>query len=204
MKTLRYFLLTLTITACASSQLEAMKRPGEQDQPSRLESFWDYFRAFGDELAKRIPENRVAEPSQITLPETYQQISEQLLPELAAYILSLQINHDPIAFARTLTHQEIQSLFDKFQEESIFKMALRLGSAKEHGTNLDDLDCVYFVNNIDMWVNGDDVWHGQTTPMLSQANLPYVLPLLEALIGAPVTKLNLSQQPPNPAACRDW
>ena len=187
MKTLRYFLLTLTITACASSQLEAMKRPGEQDQPSRLESFWDYFRAFGDELAKRIPENHVAEPSQITLPETYQQISEQLLPEIAAYILSLQINLDPIAFARKLTHQEIQSLFNKFQEESIFKMALRFGCAKEHHVNLDDLDCVYFVNNIILWVNGDDVWHGQTTPVLSQANLPYVLPLLEALIGVPVT-----------------
>jgi Leucine-rich repeat (LRR) protein len=76
--------------------------------------------------------------------------------------------------------------------ESVKLMALRIAYAQKFTINIDDLDCVYFLKNIQNWVNGKNLV--EKTPVLSQENLEHVLPLLELIVQKQVTALNLSGQ----------
>src|SRR5437868_3005964 len=96
-----------------------------------------------------------------------------------------------VAYLRTLTRPQFEAFFRQYPGPSTFNMALQLVCAQKHQHNLNPaLDCVHFVTNVA--VEGNSLVDGNDSELFSQANLPYVLPLLEALIGVPVTSLNLS------------
>lgn len=93
---------------------------------------------------------------------------------------------------KMLSLPEMETLFKECPLEPIVKMALCLGCADVYRVNLDDkLDCNYFMDNITDWVNGFTPGKAPT-PLLSQDNLPYVLLLLEGLLGKYVTRLYLT------------
>ena len=96
--------------------------------------------------------------------------------------------------SKELSLEDIQQRFDMFkkQENPFLCMVLRLVCAQKFNVNLDELDAVYFLTNIQNWVNGSNL--GQTTSLLSEENLQHVLPLLEAIIQKAVTRLDLSGQ----------
>ena len=100
---------------------------------------------------------------------------------------------DIFAYVSTLDENRIKEMFDaeKDRPESIRKMALRLAYAKKFGQELDDsLECVDFVRDYKKYgVSGFSP--SKRTKLFSQDYLPYVLPLLELLIGEAVTALYL-------------
>jgi hypothetical protein len=111
--------------------------------------------------------------------------------------LSTQAHKALVDCLRGLTQAEMQQFFNQLvgSHQTTLKMALQLICAQKYQHNLDPhLDCVHFITNIHNWVNwatNEHYPHGGHTQLFSQANLLYVLPLLEGLIGASVIKLDL-------------
>jgi hypothetical protein len=106
--------------------------------------------------------------------------------------LSIQAHQELMKYVRTLNEDQLKTLFLQLGDPSTFRMALQLVFAQKFNVNLDaNLDCLVFVTFIRFWVNGEYNFIHQTH-LFSQPNLSYVLPLLEPLIGSPVTGLNLS------------
>lgn len=161
MQNIRYFLFALTIATLCPTPLAAMKRKSScPESPEQTNR------------QKNNPQPEIAQE----LPATIQEFPK-LIPEF-------------IAKLKTIPLQAMDKYFIALDKESRYKMALRLVCAQAHKKNLDKLDCVYFIENIDNWINGCS---DKTTEVLRQEYLPYVLPLLEAIIGKPVTTLDLSK-----------
>ena len=169
MKILRYFLLALTVVA--STHLVAMDQvPTPAPTPQQTMTLEKY------RLLKQIAQ-------------------QQGVPQdvVKGTISSHRTPADIFAYVSTLDEDRIKEIFDAENDkpESIRKMALRLAYAKKFGKELDDdLECVDFVRGYKNYgVNGGK---HKNTKLFSRAYLSYVLPLLEPLIGKPVTKLYLT------------
>lgn len=119
-------------------------------------------------------------------PTSHAALSHQ--PKLTLKITGQDIVND----VRKLSSIEIINVFEQLRkhDESFYKMAVRLVFAKDHKKNIDDkLDCLFFINNIQSWVNGQA--YKISTPLLGPNYLQFVLPLLEPIIREPVKMLNL-------------
>ena len=173
MKTPRNVLLTLALTMFASTHLAAMDEPMDLEQPTQ---------------------------QQTMTPEKYRLLKQFAFDngiprEIVKYIISSNLTPaDIFAYVSTLDEDRIEEIFDaeKDKPESIRKMALRLAYAQKFDQELDDnLGCVDFVRDYKCY-GVNQVFLLKFTKLFSQAYLPYVLPLLESLIGQPVTELNLT------------
>lgn len=123
-------------------------------------------------------------------------VLQETLDCLSCYAntLSIQAHQALVDYLKDLRPTDMIDLFERIHhQQSTLGMALQLLYAQQNQANLHEaLDCVELIATLGLWVNNNDF--SVTTPppaSVCQANLPYLLPLIEPLLAKPVERLYL-------------